>query len=168
MIERWDPWDLEIMLQHAWREQERCVISENTYITKILEAMAYPDSAGEYLHKVLGRRSEVMRPLLRTYLLDPTSAASDRRKLGFPRALTIQDRYELLRCVWLYQQGLASDLAVQKHTRLWVFLNEAENILEYPKPEQKAMAKGLNHIISGTGHFLTLWVNISEPEPETI
>jgi hypothetical protein len=70
--------------------------------------------------------------------------------------------------VWCCQQGLAADLAVHKHTRLWVFIDEAENILEYARAEQKKLSKGLAHIIAKTGHFLTIWLNISEPEPETI
>ena len=146
-------------------------VTTNTHIAAILKCMAYPGRLGtrEFITKFsIGEHGTVTTPLFRAYLLDLAPQASDRSKLGMARALTTQDRYELLRCLWRCQQGLASDLDVQKHTRLWVYLDEAENVLDYAPAERKMLAKGLTHIIAHTGHFLTLWIHIAAEDKETV
>ena len=169
-IELWNPLELEGMLQRALSVQDRFKVTENTHIATVLEGMANPFTLGseEFLSKYsFGRRSEAIKPLLRTYILDSTSQPSDRHKLGLARALTTQDRYELLQCIWLCQQGLARDLDLQKHTRLWVSINEAENVLDYAPQERKVLAKGLASLISKTAHFLTIWLNVTERDAVT-
>src|SRR2546430_4020829 len=114
-------------------------------MTAVLEGMAHPGGLAthEFISKhSFGALAEITPLLFRKYLLDLTPQASDRSKLRFARALTTQDRYELLRCLWHCQQGWASDLDVQEHTRLWVYLDEAENILAYPAAERNMLSKG--------------------------
>jgi hypothetical protein len=142
-------------------------LTTNPFIATILEKIAHPGRLGtmEFLSSIpLGQHVELVTPMFRNYLLDLASPVSLRTKMGLARALTTQDRYELLRCLWQFQQGLSPDLNVQKHTRLWIYINELENILDYPPLERKTLTKGLAHLISQKGHFLTIWLNISEAE----
>ena len=161
----------ETIVGNALHNQRNRDITTNTHIASVLECMAYPGRLGTraFITKFsLGEHGTVTTPLFRAYLLDLAPQASDRSKLGLARALTTQDRYELLRCLWRCQQGVASDLDVQQHTRLWVYLDEAENILDYPAAERKMLSKGLAHITAQTGHFLTLWLNIAVQDRENV
>jgi hypothetical protein len=146
-------------------------ITTSTHIADLLERMAYPGRLGTYdfmSKRPLGQHMDIVMPLFRAYLFDMAASASERSKLGLARPLTAQDRYELLRCLWRCQQGLASDLDVQKHTRVWVYLNEAENVLDYAPAERKTLLKGLAHLMAHTSHFLTVWLNIAVQEQEMI
>jgi hypothetical protein len=146
-------------------------VATNAQIATVLECIAHPGRLGthEYLHKhPIGQYGALTAPLFRAYLLDTEASASDRSKLGLARALTTQDRYELLRCLWRCEQGLAPDPDVREHTRLWIYLDEAEHVLDYAPAERKLLVKGLTHLIAHTDQFLTLWLNISVPDQETI
>jgi hypothetical protein len=146
-------------------------ISTNTQINTILECMVYPGKLGthEFINKFsIGEHGNITTPLFRAYLLDLAPQAADRAKLGLARALTTQDRYELLRCLWRCQQGIASDPGLQEHTRLWVYLDEAENVLDYAPAERKMLSKGLAHLVAHSSHFLTLWLNMSVEDQETV
>ncbi len=146
-------------------------VTTNTQIATVLECLAHPGRLGthEYLHKhSIGQYGALTSPLFRAYLLDTEASASDRAKLGLARALTTQDRYELLRCLWRCEQGLAPGSDMREHTRLWVYLDEAENVLEYAPAERKLLVKGLTHLITHTGQFLTIWLNIAAQDQETI
>ena len=146
-------------------------VTTNTQIATVLQCLAHPGRLGthDYLHKhPIGQYGALTAPLFRAYLLDPEALASDRSKLGLARALTTQDRYELLRCLWRCEQGLAPDPDVREHTRLWVYLDEAEHVLDYAPAERKLLVKGLAHLIAHTDQFLTLWLNIAVQDQETI
>ncbi len=146
-------------------------VATNAQIATVLECIAHPGRLGthDYLHKhPIGQYGALTAPLFRAYLLDMEASASDRSKLGLARALTTQDRYELLRCLWRCEQGLAPDPDVREHTRLWVYLDEAEHVLDYAPAERKLLVKGLTHLIAHTDEFLTFWVNIAVPDQETI
>ncbi len=146
-------------------------VTTNTQIAIVLECLAHPGRLGthEFLHKhPIGQYGALTTPLFRAYLLDTEASAADRAKLGLARALTTQDRYELLRCLWRCEQGLAPSSDVRKHTRLWVYLDEAEHVLDYAPAERKLLVKGLTHLIAHTDQFLTLWVNIAVQDRETI
>ena len=161
----------EMLLLKALRDGRSRDVTTNTHIAAVLEGMVHRGRLGthEFTNKYsFGELEAVITPLFRSYLLDQTSQASERSKLGFARALTTQDRYELLRCLWQCEQGLASSLDVREHTRLWVYLDEAENVLDYTPAERKMLSKGLAHIIAQTGHFLTIWLNIAVQDRETV
>jgi len=161
----------ETIVDNALRYQRDRTITTHTQIALILECMVYPGKLGtrEFMNKfALGEYSTITTPLFRAYLLDLAPQASDRSKLGLARTLTTQDRYELLRCLWQCQQGVASDLDVQQHTRLWVYLDEAENVLDYAPAERKMLSKGLAHLVAHSSHFLTLWLNMSVEDKETV
>ena len=173
VIERWKPSDLEAMIHNALRyETGEQAITENTYIADVLKGIGNPGQLGVLALMDDGYTSDelfrIRRQLLRTYLLDPTSQAADRRKLGLIRPLTTQDRYELLACVWRCQQGLAADLSPDNHTRLWITVDKTERILDYPPAERKMLVSGLTSILAQVPQFLTLWINVAEPSPQLI
>ncbi len=145
-------------------------VTTSTHMVELLERIAYPGKLGTYdlLRKHAIGQQDIVMPLFRAYLFDMASSASERSKLGIGRALTTQDRYELLRCLWRCEQGVAPDLDVQKHTRIWVYLDEAENMLDYPAGERKQLIKGLTYLVAHTDSFLTLWLNIAVQQHETI
>jgi len=53
-----------------------------------------------------------------------------------------------------------------QHGRLWVTADKADNILDYPPAERTLLVNGLTHILATVPHFLTLWLNISTPDPQ--
>jgi len=62
----------------------------------------------------------------------------------------------------------ASLFFIWAYTRLWIYLDEAENVLDYSAAERKMLTKGPAHIIAHTEHFLTVWVNIGVEDKETV
>ena len=170
VLEQWGLADLEKMLSQALFNQ-RTVVTTNTHLAAVLEGIAHPAHLGHadlYNHYRLGDVSEVIRKALQAYLLDPVPQATDRRRLGLSRSLTTQDRYELLACIWRCQQGLSEDRAPQHHTRLWVTLDEAENLLEYPVAERKLMLHGLTTLHTHLRSYFTFWLNIADTAPARV
>jgi hypothetical protein len=171
VIERRDLLEWKALVENALRERKSRDVTASTHMAAVLEGIAHPVWVGthEFMSKhPLGMYEEIILPLFRNYLLDLMPQADSRSKLKLARALTTQDRYELLRCLWQCEIGLTFDLDVQKHTRVWLSLNEAENVLDYPAAQRKLLAKGLTHIISQTRHFLTIWLNMTVPDKETV
>lgn len=104
-----------------------------------------------------------MLRLLQAYLTDSCSQA-ELRKLSLARNLTTEDRYLLLQYSWQHLQGSSESQEVEEHTRLWLGVDEVETILDYTAREQR----GLTQLVSSTGSFLTVWLNISEESGEVI
>jgi hypothetical protein len=172
VIEQWKAYELEGLISNALDADGGRQVTQNTHLAAVLDGIAAPWRLGEE-HRAMGMWTsnqirDQMNLLLRTYLLDPTSQAQDRRKLGFARPLTTQDRYELLSCIWQCQIGLAPGQEPARHQRLWVTLDKAEYILDYPPAEVKLLVNGLTSILNTVGAFFTFWLNLSDPDQQVI
>ncbi len=171
-IEQWTPFELEKMIDKALQVSEGArPATSNPHLAAVLRGLANPGDLGstEFLLKHrFAETAGVIRPILRAYVLDHVSEATERRKLGLERALTTQDRYELLACIWRCQQGLAKDAGPQKHTRLWVMLDHAEYLFDYAPTERKLLTNGLLTILSRMQSHFTLWLNCAETDDEMV
>jgi hypothetical protein len=171
-IEQWAPNALEKMLCEALQEPGGAqAATSNAHLATVLVGLSDPGNLGtiEFVQKHRFQdTTKGLRSLIRAYVLDPVSEAPERRKLGLERTLTTQDRYELLTCIWRCQQGLAKDPSPQKHTRLWVLIDHAESMIDYPPAERKLLTNGLLTILSQMQLHFTLWLNIAEMDDERI
>jgi hypothetical protein len=171
-IEQWTPFELEKMIDKALQVSEGAqAATSNALFAAILEGLSNPGyfgTEGFRMKLEYQDTAKVIRPLLRAYVLDPVSEASERRKLGLERPLTTQDRYELLACIWRCQQGLAKNPSPQKHTRLWVMIDHAEYLPDYPPAERKLLTNGLLTILSRMQSYFAFWLNIAETDDERI
>jgi hypothetical protein len=104
--------------------------------------------------------------VLRAYLSD-TATHIELRRMGIPRNLSLEDRYEVLRVVLECFSGLAPAANLSDDRRVWVWLDEIENILGYNERERWELVKALETLISNTPPYLTIWLNISPNSPAT-
>lgn len=104
--------------------------------------------------------------MLRAYLSD-NATHIELRRMGIPRNLTIEDRYEVLRVVLECFSGLAPQANLADHRRVWVWLDEIENILGYNERERWELVKALETLIGNSPPYLTVWLNISPNSPAT-
>jgi hypothetical protein len=104
--------------------------------------------------------------MLRAYLSD-TATHIELRRMGIPRNLSLEDRYEVLRVVLACFSGLAPQANLADHRRVWVWLDEIENILGYNERERWELVKALETLMGNTPPYLTVWLNISPASPAT-
>jgi hypothetical protein len=104
--------------------------------------------------------------MLRAYLSD-NATHIELRRMGIPRNLTIEDRYEVLRVVLACFSGLAPQANLADHRRVWVWLDEVENILGYNERERWELVKALETLIGNFPPYLTVWLNLSPNSPAT-
>jgi hypothetical protein len=104
--------------------------------------------------------------MLRAYLSD-TATHIELRRMGMPRNLSLEDRYEVLRVVLACFSGLAPQANLADHRRVWVWLDEIENILGYNERERWELVKALETLVGNTPPYLTVWLNISPASPAT-
>jgi hypothetical protein len=173
VIEQWKDYELEALIRTELEANKSRQVTQNPHLAAVLEGMAEPWSIGDgrtapFEQRTSSQFRNLMKLLLRTYLLDPTSQAQDRRKLGFTRPLTTQDRYELLSCVWQCQIGLAPGQELSKHQRLWITVDKAEYILDYSPAEVKLLVNGFTSLLKTIGSFFTIWLNLSNPHQQMI
>ena len=128
---------------------------ESSLISSVVKAISFP----YHIEQALGGKNP--DDLLMAYLTDSCSQ-SELRKLGIARNLTTEDRYTLLQCILRSQQKLSSGNAIQNHRRIWWFLSEAENVLDYMLKERREFLKGFTSLISSLGSYITVWLNCSD------
>ncbi|MEO8286042.1 MAG: hypothetical protein ABI670_06365 [Chloroflexota bacterium] len=104
--------------------------------------------------------------ILRAYLTD-TCTHSELRRLGLSRNLRLEDRYEILRSIISCSIGLAPFGDISDYRRLWIRLDEIENLLNYPQHERWEMVKALQTLVGDSPHCLTIWLNISPTSQAT-
>jgi hypothetical protein len=103
---------------------------------------------------------------LRAYLSD-NATHIELRRMGIPRNLSLEDRYEVLRIVLECFSGLAPQANLADHRRVWVWLDEIENILGYNERERWEFVKALETLIGNSPPYLTVWLNITPNSPVT-
>jgi len=104
--------------------------------------------------------------LLRAYLSD-SCTHSELRRLGLSRNLWLEDRYEILRSVVSCQVGLAPFGDISDYRRVWLRLDEIENILGYSDHERWELVKALGTLMGDSPHCMTVWLNISPASTAT-
>lgn len=104
--------------------------------------------------------------MLRAYLSDTTTHI-ELRRMGLPRNLSLEDRYEVLRVVLECFSGLAPRGNLADHRRVWVWLDEIENILAYDERERWELVQALETLLGNTPPYLTVWLNVSPASPAT-
>ncbi|MDQ5825397.1 MAG: hypothetical protein M3441_14485 [Chloroflexota bacterium] len=104
--------------------------------------------------------------MLRAYLSD-TATHIELRRMGIPRNLSLEDRYEVLRVILQCISGLAPQANLSDHRRIWLWLDEIENILGYSEHERWELVKALETFMGNTPPYLTVWLNISPSSPAT-
>lgn len=102
--------------------------------------------------------------LLRAYLLDKCTPG-ELRRLGLSRNLGLEDRYEVLRTAVKCFVGLAPVGVLGDYRRVWVWLDEIENLLAYKEEERWETVKALQTMFGDRPPCLSVWLNIS-PESE--
>lgn len=108
--------------------------------------------------------------LLRAYLSDECSP-SELRRLGLPRNLRVEDRYEVLRSVVKCFIGLSPEGVLSDYRRVLLWFDEAENILGYEERERWETVKALETLFGDRPMCLTVWLNISptkDTQPDTL
>ena len=98
--------------------------------------------------------------ILRTYM-SGESSHEDLRRVGISRNLWLEDRYEVLRVVLGCFTGMTRGGPVSDYRRVWLWLDEAENLLGYREHERWEMGKALQTLLGMAPPFVTVWLNIS-------
>jgi hypothetical protein len=137
--------------------------SENALIQEVLHFLAFGSA---HRSSIVNWGGDKMA-LLPSYLTDSCSQI-ELRRLALARNLTTEERFMLLQCIWECQRGTDEDQAIDKHTRLWLSVDKLENLLDYSPKERRDLAQGLEYLIASTSSFLTVWLNISEPDPDVL
>lgn len=104
--------------------------------------------------------------MLRAYLSD-TCTHAELRRLGLPRNLSLEDRYDVLGSVIRCFSGLSPDAVLSDHRRVWIHMDEIENLLGYTTHDRWELVKGLETLLSHAPHYITVWMNISPSNPAT-
>lgn len=147
---------------HSTTDALNIIAHGNTYIAKVLSLLEDDPS---YMYSEWER---TMRPqALRSFLTDSCSRPT-LDKLAIARNLTLEDRYMLLQSLWECLIGPVPTLTLDQHTRLWIWIDELENILDYTEKEQRESVKGLKYLIASTSNFLTICFNISAQSDEHV
>ncbi|HST05899.1 MAG TPA: hypothetical protein VLQ48_14355 [Chloroflexia bacterium] len=102
--------------------------------------------------------------LLRAYLLDECTPG-ELRRLGLPRNLGLEDRYEVLHTAIKCFIGLAPVGVLGDYRRVWVWFDEIENLLAYKEEERWETVKALQTMFGDRPPCLSVWMNIS-PDSE--
>lgn len=102
--------------------------------------------------------------MLRAYLSD-TCTHAELRRLGLPRNLSLEDRYDVLNSILQCFSGLSSDGALSDHRRVWIHLDQIENLLGYTEHDRWELVKGLETLMAHAPAYLTVWMNISPASP---
>jgi hypothetical protein len=104
--------------------------------------------------------------LLRAYLSDGCTPG-ELRRLGLPRNLGLEDRYEVLRVALKCFIGLSPDGILSDYRRVWLWLDEIENLLGYDERERWETVKALETLFGDLPLCLTIWLNITPGKEAT-
>jgi hypothetical protein len=138
------------------------IANGNTFIAEVLSLL---EDNPDYMYSEWERK---MRPqALRSFITDSCPRPT-LNKLDIARNLTLEDRYLLLRSLWECLIGPIPTHDLDQHTRLWLWIDELENILDYTEKDQLSLIKGLTSLIASAGAFVTLWLNMSAQSAERV
>jgi hypothetical protein len=118
---------------------------------------------GDFLYLLWEASSRMDRDeidLLRAYL-SGESTSEELRRLGLSRNLWLEDRYDFLHSVLECFVGLSPTGDISDYRRVWLVLDEIENLLGYSGRDRWEMVKALQTLIGYEPAYVTVWMNIS-------
>lgn len=155
--------DLQILLSHVSYADGTLAGAEQSHLALVLERIRFPPAvfrAGRVVR-------EEIETLLQAYLADACSAA-ELRKLHLPRNLALEERFALLQRIWLYRVGWSVPEAIERHTRLWIWLTHLDQLLAYAPKDRREVVRALEYLVEETGSYLTLWMGLETEEASII
>ena len=104
--------------------------------------------------------------LLRSYFFDGCTR-TDLKKLGIARNISkAQDRFKVITGVLQCLIGLDASYDLSQHSRVYLWIDEMEDLVYLPSAQFRILSQGLREIIDRLPNFFTLFLNMSLAEPE--
>ena len=104
--------------------------------------------------------------LLRNYFFEGCTR-TDLKKLGIARNISkSQDRFKIVAGVLQCLIGLNVDHDFSQHSRVYLWIDEMEDLVYLPSAQFRILSQGLREIIDHLPNFFTLFLNMSLAEPE--
>ena len=104
--------------------------------------------------------------LLRSYFLEGCTR-TDLKKLGIARNISkAQDRFKVIAGILQCLIGLDASPDLSGHSRVYLWLDEMEDLIFLPSAQFRILSQGLQEIIDRLPNFFTLFLNMSLAEPE--
>lgn len=155
-----EPMRIERISTWVGTEEERPYLYYNLpLLRELLDRLASPES----FRPANEPRIIWQKKLLKLLHICMTSICShaELRKIGLPRNLTTEERFMLLHCLWLCRQRRGSSYYPDDPTRIWVFVDDLDALLDYSPREQGDFNRALASLFVTRELQLTLWLNIS-------
>jgi hypothetical protein len=128
----------------------------NTYILDVLDML----DEGIELSTNTSLENQARELAMKTFLTGTCSPAQ-LGKLGLARNMTLQERYILLSSLWECMINPTPSQQLKDHTRLWIWIDHLEHLLDYSEKDCREMVRGLTFLISTIATSLTVWLNIT-------
>ena len=104
--------------------------------------------------------------LLRSYFLEGCTR-TDLKKLGIARNISkAQDRFRIIAGILQCLIGLDAGHDLSRHSRVYLWIDEMEDLIYLPSAQFRILSQGLREIIDRLPNFFTLFLNMSLAEPE--
>ena len=104
--------------------------------------------------------------LLRSYFLEGCTR-TDLKKLGIARNISkAQDRFKIIAGILQCLIGLDASHDLSRHSRVYLWIDEMEDLVYLPSAQFRILSQGLREIIDRLPNFFTLFLNMSLAEPE--
>lgn len=104
--------------------------------------------------------------LLRSYFLE-SCTRTDLKKLGIARNISkAQDRFRVIAGILQCLIGLDASHDLSRHSRVYLWIDEMEDLTYLPSAQFRILSQGLREIIDRLPNFFTLFLNMSLAEPE--
>ena len=104
--------------------------------------------------------------LLRSYFLEGCTR-TDLKKLGIARNISkAQDRFKVIAGILQCLIGLDASHNLSRHSRVYLWIDEMEDLIFLPSAQFRILSQGLWEIIDRLPNFFTLFLNMSLAEPE--
>ena len=104
--------------------------------------------------------------LLRNYFFEGCTR-TDLKKLGIARNNSkAQDRFKVIAGILQCLIGLDASHALSQHSRVYLWIDEMEDLVYLPSAQFRILSQGLREIIDRLPNFFTLFLNMSLAEPE--
>lgn len=152
---------IESLSKQAATTQLDFSAGNNTYILDVLNLLA--ERLEVYTNSDLENQA---RSLAMKTFLTGTCSPTLLNKLGLARNMTTQERYILLGTLWECIIGPTLSTQPEHHTRLWLWIDRLEHLLDYSERDCREMVRGLTFLVSTTMNSLTVWLNMTaQSEP---
>lgn len=105
--------------------------------------------------------------ILRRYFLLSRTTTLELRKLDVGRSIdSLLDQTSVLAAFLHSFIGLDSDMALEKHARVSVWIDEMEDLVYYPAREHRMVSQALRDLIDRIPNYFSLFMNFTMTLPE--